>query len=192
MQTVFQYEAAGSQPALIFETNIARAATVYLDPASVPAGVRETYVKTRLPHKPGPYLHANKALTPFEEIAAGMESGKLQGTQKIVEDDRAAGNFIYGYESNLPKLNLADRGHFHTDSAEHWMILSGQIRYRIEGFDVFVAEPGDIVYVTRYRWHLARWFGDKPACRFAMNGFPNLAHFYDPEIAVPSNVPLKK
>ncbi len=192
MQTVFQYEVVGDQPALIFETNIARAATVYLDPADIPEARKADYVKSRLPHKPGPYLHANQPLTKFEDVAAALEAGQVRGTQKIVEDDRAAGNFIYGREGNLPKINLADRGHFHTDSPEFWLIMAGQIRYRVEGFEVFIANPGDIVYVTRNRWHLARWHGDQPSCRFAMNGFPNLAHFYDPEISTPSNVPVKK
>lgn len=180
MQTAFSYEAA--KPSLIFETNIAKATTVYLDQADTPRLAGIEFLRTPLPRKAGVYLRNNKPHVTFDEVAKQLEAGTLKGTQKIVEDDRGAANFIYGYEKNLPKLNLADRGHFHTETAEYWLIMSGQIRYRIEGQEVFIAEEGDVVYVPRNRWHLARWHGEKPSCRLAMNGYPNLAHFYDPAI----------
>lgn len=187
MQTKFSWEVAGAKPALLFETNIAKATTVYDNLADAPKISGTAFMKIPLPRKPGVYRRDNKPHTTFAEVAAKLESGELKGTQKIVEDDRAAGNFIYGYEKNLGKLNLADRGHFHTDSAEYWLILAGQIRYRIEGQEVFIANEGDVIYVPKNRWHLARWYGPGPSCRFAMNGYPNLAHFYDPEMAQPGN-----
>lgn len=187
MTTIFSYEAVGDKPVLLFETNIAQATTVYLADQAAPNLKGIDMMKMKIARRPGDYLRNNKVHTTFEELAAKLEAGSLKGTQKVVEDDRGAANFIYGYEKNLGKLNLADRGHFHTETAEYWLIMSGQIRYRIEGHEVFIAEPGDVVYVPRNRWHLARWYGPGPSTRLAMNGYPNLMHFYDPEMTVPGN-----
>jgi quercetin dioxygenase-like cupin family protein len=191
MTTWHSWEVVGDRPALVFETNIANAATVYSADGDAPKSSGLDFLKMPLTRRPGMYLHKNKPHTTFKELASQLESGALRGTQKVVEDDRGAANFIYGYEKNLAKVNLADRGHFHTDTAEYWLILAGEIRYRVEGFEVFIAQEGDVVYVPRNRWHLARWHGEAPACRLAMNGYPNLMHFYDPEMPVPGNKPIR-
>ena len=75
--------------------------------------------------------------------------------------------------------NPADKGHFHTESSEFWLILNGQIRYKIEGLETFLADQGDIVYVPKQRWHLASFAGEGPSARLAMNGYPQLAHSYE-------------
>ena len=41
------------------------------------------------------------------------------------------------------------------------------------------AHQGDVVYVPRFTFHLARWYGDGPAVRFAMNGYPDIAHLFE-------------
>lgn len=187
MQTIFSWQVVGDKPALMLATKIAKAGLAYVNKEDAPKLPGVEFVRARTPRTPGRYLRNNKPLTTFEELAQALESGALKGTQKVVEDDRGAANFIYGYEKNLPKLNLADRGHFHTETAEYWLILAGQIRYRIEGQEVFIANEGDVVYVPKNTWHLARWHGPGPSCRLAMNGYPNLIHYYDPEVAVPGN-----
>lgn len=187
MQTIFSWQVVGDKPALMLATKVAKAKLAYVNKEDAPKLPGVEFVRARTPRLPGRYLHKNKPLTTFEEVAQALESGALKGTQKIVEDDRGAANHIYGYEKNLAKLNLADRGHFHTETPEFWLILAGEIRYRIEGQEVFIAKEGDMVYVPRNTWHLARWYGSGPSCRLAMNGYPNLIHFYDPEVSVPGN-----
>jgi mannose-6-phosphate isomerase-like protein (cupin superfamily) len=127
------------------------------------------------------WLHNNKAHLTFEEVAKKFESGEAKGTQRIVEDDRGAANFIYGYEKNLPQFNPKARGHYHPDGAEYWLIMAGQIRYPIEGVGDIIANPGDVVYVPKHTFHAPRWHGAGPSCRLAMNGFPNIAHLFDPD-----------
>jgi len=182
MQTFFSYEAVGEAPALIFETNVAQATTVYANEADVPKAAKN-YMKTRLTsRRPGVFDRKNKSMTTFEEVAQGLDAGTLKGTQKIVEDDRGAANFIYGYEKNLPVLKGGERGHYHRDSSEYWLIMAGQIRYLIEDVGVIIANPGDVVYVPRNRFHMPRWHGPTASCRLAFNGYPNLAHFFDPDL----------
>jgi oxalate decarboxylase/phosphoglucose isomerase-like protein (cupin superfamily) len=88
-------------------------------------------------------------------------------------------NIIYGYEKNLPKLNEKDRGHYHPECAEFWLIMQGQIRYPIEKVGVVIASEGDVVYVPPFTFHAPRFHGDGPSTRLAMNGFPNIAHLRD-------------
>jgi mannose-6-phosphate isomerase-like protein (cupin superfamily) len=88
-------------------------------------------------------------------------------------------NIIYGYEKNLPPLNPKDRGHYHPECAEFWLVMAGQIRYPIENVGVIIAEEGDVVYVPPFTFHAPRFYGPGPSCRLAINGYTNIAHLRD-------------
>jgi len=181
-QTLFDYEAVGNQPALIFETNIAGARTLYVDRKDAPALPGHEWIPVVARNRViGNWQRGNKPHNTHDALAAKLESGELKGTLRIVEDDRGAGNFIYGHNSKLPPLDPKVRGHYHPEGAEFWLILSGQIRYPIENVGVIIAQPGDVVYVPAYTWHAPRWWGEGPSCRFAMNGFPYISHLFDPD-----------
>jgi hypothetical protein len=68
-------------------------------------------------------------------------------------DDRAVANFIYGHEKDLPPVNPKDKGHYHPECAQFWLIMSGQIRCPIEGQGVIIANVGDVVYVPPFTFH---------------------------------------
>ncbi|MBI3279155.1 MAG: cupin domain-containing protein [Acidobacteria bacterium] len=178
-QTVYSMETVGDQPSLRLEVNIAGARTLYPADAEPPAGGPFQWIKVRLPRTPFPYDRGNKPHTTFEEVAALLDAGKLRGTQHIVTDDRGAANFIYGYEKNLPPLNPQERGHFHPEGAEFWLVMKGQIRYPIENQGVIIANEGDVVYVPKFTFHAPRWYGPGPSCRLAMNGYPGIAHLFE-------------
>jgi mannose-6-phosphate isomerase-like protein (cupin superfamily) len=179
MQTLYSYEVVGDRPALMFETGIAGAKTLYerKTDAAAPAGL--SLVPVRFQRQPAVYGRNNKPHVTFDEVAKLLDEGKVRGTQRIVEDDRGAANFIYGYEKNLPPLDPKDRGHYHPECAEYWLILRGQIRYPIEGVGVIIADEGDVVYVPKFTFHAPRWYGAGPSCRLAMNGYPNIAHLFE-------------
>jgi mannose-6-phosphate isomerase-like protein (cupin superfamily) len=180
MQTFFQWEVVGGEPALIFETNIAGARTLHEGDMEPPKMAGFEWLKVNFSNrKIGVFEKNNKPHVTFEEVAEGLESGRLKGTQRIVEDARGAANFIYGYNSKLPPLDPKARGHYHPQGAEYWLILKGQIRYPIESVGVIIANEGDVVYVPRYTFHFPRWWGDGPSCRLAMNGFPDIAHLFE-------------
>lgn len=182
MQTMFSFEVVGQQPALIFETNIAGARTLYADQNAAPEIPGFGWVPVKFPNRVvGKYLHNNKPHIHFDDVAQGIETGKLKGTIRIVEDDRGTANFIYGYNSKMPPLNEENRGHYHPEGAEYWLIMKGQIRYPIERVGVIVANEGDVVYVPPFTFHAPRWWGDGASCRLAMNGFPHIAHLFDPD-----------
>jgi len=179
MQTFYTMETVGERPALYFETSIAGAKTLYESDAALPKIPGWQLIPVRFPRQPGVYGRNNKPHVTFAELARALEEGRLKGTQKIVEDDRGAANFIYGYEKNLPPFNPKFKGHYHPECAEFWLILAGQIRYPIENQGVIIADEGDVVYVPKFTWHAPRWHGPGPSCRLAMNGYPNIAHLFD-------------
>jgi len=180
MQTFFSYEVVGNGPALIFETNAAGAKTIYAERKDAPPIPGYDWAPVQMNRAKGQWLHENKPVVYYDEIAKKIENKQLQGTIRVVEDDRGAANFIYGYNSKLPPLDEKYRGHYHPEGAEYWLILSGQIRYPIESVGVVIAERGDVVYVPPFTFHAPRWWGDGPSCRLAMNGFPQIAHLYEP------------
>ena len=181
MQTFFQYEVVGQQPALIFETNIAGAKTLFAEKKDAPPMPGHEWIAVEPRGRTiGSWGRDNKPMTTYDEVAGKLERGELKGTIRVVEDDRGTANFIYGYNSKLPPLDEKVRGHYHPEGAEYWLIMSGKIRYPIEKVGVLIAEEGDVVYVPPYTWHAPRWWGDGPSCRLAMNGFPYIAHLFDP------------
>ena len=181
MATFFSYEVIGDKPALIFETNVAGVKTLYESQATAPKLPGIDWIRVKFDRKPGAFGRNNKAHVTFAEVAKQLEEGRIKGTQRIVEDDRGAANFIYGYEKQLPPINPKDLGHYHPECAEYWLIMAGQIRYPIEKVGVIIANEGDVVYVPRFTFHLPRWYGPGPSCRLAMNGYPDISHLFEGE-----------
>jgi mannose-6-phosphate isomerase-like protein (cupin superfamily) len=173
MQTV------GDKPSLRWQVNVAGAHTLYANEADAPPMPGFHWMPVRVARMPGVYGHNNKPYITFEEAARANEEHRVKGTQRIVEDDRETGNFIYGYEKDLKPLNPNDKGHYHPESSEFWLIMAGQIRYPIEGQGVIIASEGDVVYVPPFTFHAPRFYGPGPSCRFAMNGYPNIAHLFE-------------
>ena len=179
-RTVYSMETLGETPSIRLETNIANAGTMYpmdVTPPKLP-GFEFIPVRVGLPVvKDNP---ANKIHATFEELAAEAEArpGKA-ATLRFAHDDRAAVNFIYGYAKDLPPVTDADKGHFHEQGGEFWIVLAGHIQYKVEGIDTFVAGLYDTVYVPRLKWHRARFYGDGVSTRLAMNGYYDIAHLFD-------------
>ncbi len=179
MATLYSFEVLGSKPALIFETNIAGAKTLYTAREDAPKMPGFEFIAVNYGRKPGVWGRNNRPHVTFAEMAEAVDSAKVTGTQRIVEDDRGAANFIYGYEKNLPPIDPKQKGHYHPECAEYWLIMKGQIRYPVEGQGIIVANEGDVVYVPRFTWHAPRWYGPGASCRLAMNGYPYIAHLFE-------------
>ncbi len=174
-QTIFSMETIGDQPAIRFEVGIPNAQTLYPDPPKLQTPGIE-FVPVKLGRHPFPYGHENKPHINLDDLSAATPN---YSGGRFVWDDRAVANIIYGYNSKLPPLNPRDRGHFHPECAEFWVIMEGQIRYPIEGQGVIIASEGDVVYVPKLTYHAPRFWGDGPSCRLAMNGYPDIAHLRD-------------
>jgi mannose-6-phosphate isomerase-like protein (cupin superfamily) len=154
-RTLYQIRNVGNEPALRFEVNVTRARKLYpLDETPTPLAGFD-YVPTKVTGGRGTLDAQNRPVLDFNKVVTGEERGG-----PFVSDDRAFANVIIG---NYQRPASSDKGHFHEEGSEFWLIMLGKIRYKIEGLDEFEAEPGDVVYVPRQTWHLAS-NGGEPNC----------------------------
>jgi mannose-6-phosphate isomerase-like protein (cupin superfamily) len=172
MQTIYSMETIGDKPSLHFETNIAHAKTLYPQDVKPPDMSGVKWIPVVLNRKPQPYGHNNKPHINLYELA---KDDSYTGS-RFVHDDRAVANIISGYNSRLPPLNEKDKGHYHPECAEFWLIMQGKIRYPIESVGLIIADEGDVVYVPPFTFHAPRWWGESRSTRLAMNAYANIAH----------------
>jgi len=118
-------ETVGDQPSLRYEVNIARARKIYpAEETPVPVPGIE-YVRARIAGR-GNYEDSNRMKVDFNQVAAGAERGG-----EWIADRNGFANIILGRGGPAP--DPSNKGHFHVESSEHWMIMLGQIHYTIEG-----------------------------------------------------------
>ena len=177
-QTIYSMETVGERPSLRFEVNIAKAKTMYPIDVKPPELPGTEWTPVVLGRKPFPYGYNNQPHINLWQLA---KDPNYRGS-RFVHDDRAVANIIYGYEKELPPLNPNDKGHWHPECSEFWLILAGQIRYPIEKVGTIIAEEGDVVYVPPFTFHAPRFHGPGPSCRLAMNGYPNIAHLRQAQV----------
>jgi quercetin dioxygenase-like cupin family protein len=167
-QTIYALETTGTVPSLRFVVNVAGAQTLYPNdvtpPASAPGVV---WTPVRLNRNPGRYDEFNQ---PHLNIHAAAAANPKYAGGRFVRDDKSEMLVLYGHERNLPPLNPDDKGHFHAESAEFWLVFAGRIRYAFEGQPPFIAGEGDVVYVPANTWHATRYIGDH-ACRLSITEY---------------------
>lgn len=172
-RTFYMLETVGDKPSLRFEVNIANAKTMYPADEAPPTLPGFDFLKTTVGGQ-GKYDNGNRPWIDFNAVAAGTEKQR-----RFIHDDRAVSNIIYGEASALAPAADTDKGHYHPECAEFWFILLGKMEYKMEGAGMIYADQGDIVYAPRMHWHRPRFSGDNPACRLAMNGYPDIAHMFE-------------
>jgi mannose-6-phosphate isomerase-like protein (cupin superfamily) len=174
-RNIYSMETVGDKPSLRLEVMVANATTMFPadeTPTPIP-GMSYIKVNTRNAAK-GKYDAVTK---PYLDFNTYITEGRFSNTP-FVKDVRAFANIIRGRqaERDIP----ADNGHLHEVSGEFWMILEGQIEYKIAGIPTFVADQGDIVYAPKQTFHRAHFAGTGPSTRLAMNGYPDMLHNYQP------------
>ena len=167
-QTIYSLETIGTSPSLRFAVNVAGAKTVYPgDVEPPPPAPGQQWLQVRLNRTPGRYDEFNQPHLNIHEAAS--KNDKYTGG-RFVRDDKSEMLVIYGHERNMPPLDPDDKGHFHAESAEAWLVFSGKIRYAFEGQQPFIASEGDVVYVPSNTWHATRFVGDN-ACRLSITEY---------------------
>jgi mannose-6-phosphate isomerase-like protein (cupin superfamily) len=173
-RTFYTMETVGDKPSLRLEVNMANARTMYPSDEKPPAVDGVNWIKATIASR-GAWDQGNRPFIDFSKVVDGSEKQR-----RFIADDRAVANIIIGEADKLPPAKDTDKGHFHAESSEFWMILKGQMEYKMEGLkEDIVADQGDIVYAPRGHWHRARFHGPGSSCRLAMNGFQDLGHFYE-------------
>ena len=169
-QTIYSLETVGTAPSLRFIVNVARAKTLFphdtAAPAAPPAGTN--WVPVNVTRRPGLYDEFNQ---PHLNIHDAARANENYTGGRFVRDDKSEMLVLYGHEKNMPPLDPADKGHFHAESAEFWLVFAGQIRYAFEGQAPFIASEGDVVYVPANTWHATRYTGPNPSCRLSITEY---------------------
>ena len=177
-QTIYSLETIGTAPSLRWVVNVARARTLFPQDVEPPAPVAGTaWIPVTINRTVGRYDEFNQPHLNIHEAAAKNE--KYAGG-RFVRDDKSEMLVLYGHEKNLPPLDPADKGHFHAESAEFWLVFTGQIRYAFEGQQPFGAGEGDIVYVPAGTWHATRYTGAAPSCRLSITEYVGNALLLEP------------
>lgn len=185
-QTIYTVETTGSAPSLRFVLNVANAKTYFVaestTPPTEPTPAGAAWMATTINRTPSRYDEFN---SPHVNIHAEGAKNPAYTGGRFVRDDKSEMLVIYGYEKNLPPFNPADRGHFHPESAEAWLVFTGKIRYAFEGQQPFVASEGDVVYVPSNTWHATRFIGEAPSCRLSITEYVGNTLVLEPRPASP-------
>ncbi len=172
-RTFYKMETVGTEPSLRFEVNIAKAKTQYPSDEKPPDVPGYEFLKTTVAGQ-GKYEGGNRPYIDFANVVNGTESQR-----RFIADDRAVSNIIFGDVAKLPPAKDSDKGHFHPECAEFWVVLLGTIEYKMEGAGMIYATDGDIVYAPRMHWHRPRFGGTGNSARLAMNGYQDISHLFE-------------
>jgi mannose-6-phosphate isomerase-like protein (cupin superfamily) len=156
-------EIVGTAPAIRYEVTLGPVSTPVFEkkPATTPKGVE---------------YHVN-----VYELEK-RNATKKNFTQEAIRANRARGNFICGYRPSSFPTEKGDRGHLHTDTAEAWLVMLGELRWVFEGDEktAVIAKQGDIIYAVPGTFHSPQFWGKEGLnCRLTNSTMPSLNHLYD-------------
>lgn len=183
-------EVIGNEPAIRYEVTAGPSSTPIHEkrPAETPRGVE--YIPVTLSTGPNPLDVRNQGMSsgkpwPYHlnvyELAR-QNDGRKGFTQEAMRANRARGNFICGYAGGTQPTDSGNRGHLHTDTAESWIVMLGELRWVFEGDvkDAVIARQGDIVYAVPNTFHSPQFWGKEGLnCRLTNSTMPSLNHLYD-------------
>jgi mannose-6-phosphate isomerase-like protein (cupin superfamily) len=182
-------EVVGGGPAIRYEVTSGPSSTPVFEkrPSDAPKGVE--YVPVTLSTGPNPLDVRNEGLNGkpwFHHLNVydlqKQNAAKKNFTQEAMRANRARGNFICGYRPATFPTEKGDRGHLHTDTAESWVIMLGELRWVFEGDEktAIVAKQGDIIYAVPGTFHSPQFWGTEGLnCRLTNSTMPSLNHLYD-------------
>ena len=126
-RTFYQIENVGTEPALRFEVNVTRARKLYpMDETPVPVAGFE-YVQDA---RDGRARRARSA----EPAGRGLQQGRGRpGARRRVRHRRS--QLRQHHHGPYQKPQPGNKGHYHEEGGEFWLIMLGKIRYNIEGLE---------------------------------------------------------
>jgi mannose-6-phosphate isomerase-like protein (cupin superfamily) len=183
-RTPYSLETIGSEPSVRFEVTRANRTPLYPatgrdDAGPAPTAKGKVYVLASYRTPPDPYTDQNKPYVDFLKNYVNSTVPPKPGDHAFVKDANNFMNVIRG--KGMPTPPDSNKGHFHIDYNEFWVIAEGTVDYKMEGMPFFTANVGDIVYAPQGRWHRASWAGTGMSTRIAINPRPEGMHNFDAE-----------
>jgi mannose-6-phosphate isomerase-like protein (cupin superfamily) len=178
-RTPYSLETVGGQPSVRLEVVRNNRTPLYpadkANPGSAPKAAGKTYVLASYATPPKPYGESRPFLDFLKTYVNNPNPPK--GNNAFVKDDNNFMNVIRGHGTPTPPDS--NKGHFHVDYNEFWVVAEGSIDYKMEGMKVYTAQVGDVVYAPQGRWHRASWAGNGMSTRIAINPRFEGMHNYD-------------
>lgn len=183
-------EVVGTAPALRYEVTSGPSSTPVYEqrPADAVKGVE--YIPVTLSSGLNPldvYNEGNNGKPwPYHVNVYDLQkqnATKKNFSQEAMRANRARGNFICGHRPATFPTESGNRGHLHTDTAESWIVMLGELRWVFEGDEktAVVAQQGDIIYAVPGTFHSPQFWGKEGLnCRLTNSTMPSLNHVYDP------------
>src|SRR5690242_20104752 len=120
-RNIYSLETVGDKPSLRLEVNIGDAKTMYPEDETPPSIAGLDFVKVRISGK-GKYEGGNRPYIDFNNVVNGTEKQR-----RFIADDRAVANIIIGDPTKQRPAADNDKGHFHEESSEFWIVLLGKM-----------------------------------------------------------------
>jgi mannose-6-phosphate isomerase-like protein (cupin superfamily) len=178
-------EVVGDEPAIRFEVTLSQATSLFESAQAGPKSSDIEYIPVTLQtglnpsDVPNPGGKPDRIQFNVDDLAASY-SGKSAWTESVMRKNRVRGNLICGHARDNPRRSARERGHFHADFAEFWIVMKGRLNWIMEGIDKpLEAEEGDIIYAPPKTFHIPEFAGDGLACRLTSSTFPAANHLYD-------------
>lgn len=182
-------EVVGNAPALRYEVTSGPSSTPVYEkrPAQAPKGVEFIPVTLGTGLNPLDVYNEGNGGKPWPYHVNVYELEKRNATKKnftqeAMRANRARGNFICGYRPSSFPTEKGDRGHLHTDTAESWIVMLGELRWVFEGDEktAVIAQQGDVIYAVPGTFHSPQFWGKEGLnCRLTQSTMPSLNHVYD-------------
>jgi len=179
-RNVYWMETVGDEPSVRFEVTRTNRTPLYpavQGASGAPTAKDKTYVLASYRTPPDPYTDKNKVYLDF--WGDYVKRPPKRGDNAFVSDTDNFMNVIRGHGTPTPPDS--NKGHFHIDYDEFWVVAEGTIDYKMEGMKVYTANVGDVVLAPQGRWHRASWAGDGMSTRIAINPRPEGMHNFDAE-----------
>lgn len=179
-RNVYWMETVGDEPSVRLEVIRSNRTPLYpvadkANPGPAPTAKNKTYIVASYRTPPDSYTEQNKPYLDF--WGDFVKRPPTPGDHAFVADTTNFMNVIRGH--GMPTPPDSNKGHFHIDFSEFWVIAEGTVDYKMEGKPVFTANVGDVVYAPQGRWHRASWAGTGMSTRIAINPRPAGMHNFD-------------
>ncbi len=105
---------------------------------------------------------ANEFVMRLDEIKARHTAQGARWSEYLVATPDLRINMICAAPGAVSKR------HHHPQSDEAWVIVEGEVEFRVDGRQPVRAGPGDYVFVPRGVYHELEVVGDRPSIRLAI------------------------
>ncbi len=182
-------EVVGDEPAIRFEVTLAKTTPLLAEKPDVADGAATEYIPVTLSTGPNPLDVAPLNGEPWPTHVNIYElekenAGRARWSRPAMRKNRVRGNFICGNTQRHDPIPEGARGHFHSDFAEFWVVMLGELRWVFEGDveNAVYAKQGDIIYAPPKTFHMPQFWGEEGLnCRLTSSTYPSANHLYDAE-----------